>query len=111
MPLLTFLSGPLGKWAIGAAAALAAVAAFVIWLHVHDDGVLAAQAARDQAAAAAAQAAEAAAAEQALTDQAAAEAARAAQETAAKQDIDHAPDAQSANHDDAVARALDRLRH
>ena len=109
--LLGLLGGMPGRILAGLAAAGAIVLAVVLWLHEHDARLLAEQAAKVQAVAAAQQLATAkAAADQA---QALADAAekRAATLATAKTEIAHAPPpAPSCGPPAAVLRAVDALR-
>lgn len=111
MPILALITGPLGKWLAIAGAAGAACLGFMLWLHAHDAAVRATMTDAADKVAADAATAQAAKNTAAVEADAAASIARAASQATAIEDITHAPDANTPDDSDAIARALDRLRN
>ena len=111
MPFLGFLTGPLGKLAMVGAALAAIALGVMFWLHEHDARILAQQAARAQAVAAAAQLADARAAltqEQIVADAAQA---RATAIATARTEIANAPaPAAACGVPAAILRAVGAMR-
>lgn len=110
-PLLGLLGGPVGKVLAGVAAAGVIVLGAALWLHEHDARILAEQAAKAQAVAAAAELADAKAATAAVQAVADAAQARANALANVRTEIAHAAaPATSCAVPAAVLRAIDALR-
>ena len=108
--ILALLSGPLGRWAAYAAIAACVVTALAVGWYEHDQRILAEQAAREAAAVAVQQLADARAATAAVQAEAEAAIARANAATTIKTEIHRAPPTIACAASPAVRAALDGLR-
>jgi hypothetical protein len=109
--MLGLLGGPVGKVLAGIAAAGVIVLAVLLWLHEHDARILAEQAAKAQAVAAAAQFADAKAATEAVAQVAHDAVARAAAQANTRAQIaGAAAPAASCGAPAAVLRAVDAMK-